>query len=86
MTVDMRSKHPRTLTCDGMATSTLRACHLYWIITVKDRRDLLQSQEKYTKKEYSEYNDFKKYSKGKHILRRGFEGDIVVFRSMSEQV
>jgi len=59
---------------------------VYSIITAKDRRDLLESQEKYTKKEYSEYNDFKKCSKSKHILRRGFEGDIVVFRSMSEQV
>ena len=28
MTVDMRSEHPRTLTCDGMATATLRVCHL----------------------------------------------------------
>ena len=31
MTVDMRSKHPRTLSCDGTATATLCACHLIYI-------------------------------------------------------
>jgi hypothetical protein len=31
MTVDMRSKHPRTLGCDRMATAMLRACHLIYI-------------------------------------------------------
>ena len=47
-------------------------CNTYSIITAKVRRDLLESQKMYTKKKYSEYNDFKKSSKGKHILRRGF--------------
>jgi len=45
----------------------------YSIITAKVRRDLLESQKKYTKNKYCKYNDFKKCSKGKHILRRGFE-------------
>jgi hypothetical protein len=31
MTADMRSKHPRTLACDGMATATLHVCHLIYI-------------------------------------------------------
>ena len=45
----------------------------YSIITANVRRDLLESQKKYTKKKYCKYNDFNKCSKGKHILRRGFE-------------
>jgi len=30
MTVDMRSKHPRTLLCVGQATATLSACYLFY--------------------------------------------------------
>jgi len=45
----------------------------YSIITAKVRRDLLESQKKYTKKKYCKYNNIKNCSKNKHILRRGFE-------------
>jgi len=45
----------------------------YSIITAKVRRDLLQSQKKYSNHKYCKYNDSKNCSKDKHILRRGFE-------------
>jgi len=45
----------------------------YSIITAKVRRDLSESQKKYTKNEYGKYNEVKMCSKGKHTLRRGFE-------------
>jgi len=31
MTDDMRSEHPSTLVCDGMATAMVRACHVIYI-------------------------------------------------------
>jgi len=51
--------------------SNLSIC--YSIITAKVRRDLLESQKKYTMNKYCKYNEVKKCSKGKHILRRGYE-------------
>ena len=47
--------------------------HAYSMITAKVWRDLSESWKKYSNKEYSEYNDFKKRSKDKQILRRGFK-------------
>ena len=45
----------------------------YSSITAKVRRDLLESQQKYSNEKYCKYNDFKKCSKGTQILRSGFE-------------
>jgi len=47
--------------------------HHYENDTAKVRRDLLESQKKYMKNKYCKYNEVKKCSKGKHILRRGFK-------------
>jgi len=73
---------------DGSQDSdhTANATAYYSIITAKVRRDLLESQKKYTTNKYCKYNEIKQCSKCKHILRRGVERDIVVFLSMSEQV
>jgi len=45
----------------------------YESYTAKVRKDLLESQKKYTKNKYCKYHDVKKCSNGKRILKQGFE-------------
>jgi len=74
LSIDWHSlPRPTASRCGLSATPTQTQHPPYSDNTAKVRRDLLKSQKKYTKNKYCKYNEIEQCSKGKHILRRGFE-------------